>query len=155
MSGVTLQLEYSIDADVSLEFAWKYRTDIATWNDPPARFILDEPFITGAQGTTLLPEQPALHWSIREVRPLEMFVIKMPLERALLSFEWRFDALSDRRTKMTQKIVLSGDNAAAFAGQVREGFGPGLADGMKRIATEMQAAAASFKGAARKTQRRI
>jgi len=38
---------------------------------------------------------------------------------------------------MTQRIVLSGDNAAAYADQVKEGFGPTLADGMKRIATEM------------------
>src|SRR6185369_13562562 len=105
MSGIALQLEYSVNADVSLEFAWKYRTDIATWNDPPARFVLDGPFIAGARATTLLPGQPPLHWNIGEVRPLEMFVIEMPLEGALLTFEWRFDALSDRRTKMTQKIA--------------------------------------------------
>jgi hypothetical protein len=76
-----------------------------------------------------------------------MFVIEMQLDRAFLTFEWRFDALSERRTKMTQKIVLSGDNAVTFVEQVREGFGPGLADGMKRIATEMIAAEAGFKDA--------
>jgi hypothetical protein len=145
MSGVALQLEYSIDADVSLEFAWKYRTDIATWNDPPAKFVLDGPFTVGARGTTLLPGQPPFHWNIREVRPLEIFIVEMLLDRALLTFEWRFDSLSAGRTKMTQKIVLSGDNAATFAEQVRAGFSPGLEDGMKRIATEMVAAEAGFK----------
>jgi len=148
MSGIALQFQSSVDADVSLRFAWGYRTDIATWNDPSARFVLDGPFVTGARGTTLLPGQQPLHWNIGEVRLLKMFVIEMALDRAaLLSFEWRFEALPDLRTKMTQKILLSGDNAAAFVEQVREGFAPGLADGMKRIATEMTAAEAGFKDA--------
>jgi hypothetical protein len=140
MSGIALQLEHSINAEVSPEFAWKYRTDIANWNDPPARFVLDGPFIAGSRGTTVLPGQEPLYWSIREVRPLTTFVLEMQLDKALLTFEWRFDALSEQRTKMTQKIVLSGDNAAAYVEQVEAGFSPSLADGMRRIATEMAAA---------------
>jgi len=140
MSAISLQLEHSIDAQVSPEFAWKYRTDIANWNDPPARFVLDGPFMAGSQGTTLLPAQQPLHWSIREVRPPEGFVLEMQLDNALLTFEWRFEALSERDTRMTQRIVLSGDNAAAYAEQVEAGFRMGLAEGMKRIATEMAAA---------------
>ena len=64
----------------------------------------------------------------------------MQLDNALLTFEWRFEALSERDTRMTQRIVLSGDNAAAYAEQVEAGFRMGLAEGMKRIATEMAAA---------------
>ena len=140
MNGIALQLKHSMEAEVSPEFAWKYRTDIANWNDPPARFALDGAFIAGSRGTTLLPEQQPFHWLIREVRPLEAFVLEMELDNALLTFEWHFDALSKRRTRMTQKIVLSGDNAAAYAEQVEAGFSPGLADGMRRIATEMAVA---------------
>jgi hypothetical protein len=140
MSGIALHLEYSIEAEVSPEFAWKYRTDIATWNDPPARFVLDGPFIAGTRGTTFLPGQEPVRWSIGEVRPAKSFVLEMQLGRALLIFEWCFEALSEQRTRMTQKIVLSGDNAATYAEQVEAGFSPGLADGMRRIATEMAAA---------------
>jgi hypothetical protein len=64
----------------------------------------------------------------------------MQLDRASLSFEWRFDALSEHRTKLTQRIVLSGDNAAAYAVQVKAGLGSNLPDGMRRIAAEMAAA---------------
>jgi hypothetical protein len=135
-----LQLEHSVEAVVSLEFAWKYRTDIATWNDPPATFLLEGPFIAGSQGTTLLPGQQPLHWNIREVQPLKAFILEMQLDKALLTFEWRFDPLSEQRTRMTQRIELSGDNEAAFAEQVEAGFRPGLADGMRRIATAMAAA---------------
>jgi len=78
-----------------------------------------------------------LRWEIRDVRPGSLFIIEMPLDRATLSFEWRFDAVSDRRTRITQRIVLSGHNAAAYERDVRTSFESTLADGMKRIADAM------------------
>jgi polyketide cyclase/dehydrase/lipid transport protein len=140
MSEVFLQLEHSVEVEVSPEFAWKYRTDIANWNDPPATFALDGPFVCGARGTTLLPGQEPLHWSIREVRSPTLFVLEMQLDRAVLTFEWHFEALSEQRTKMTQTIVLADDNARTYAEEIEAGFRPGLAAGMRRIATEMLAA---------------
>jgi hypothetical protein len=61
----------------------------------------------------------------------------MILDRAVLSFEWLFDAVSTHRTRITQRIVLSGDNAAAYAEQVRVGFGSTLREGMARIAAAL------------------
>ena len=139
MSEYDLQLEHSVEADVSTPFAWRFRTDVANWNDPPAKFALDGPFEAGSRGTTILPGQAPIHWYIRDVQPGKSFV-EMQLDRAALSFEWRFDAMSEYRTRLTQRIVLSGENAAAYAGQVEAGFGPNLADGMRRIAAEMAAA---------------
>src|SRR5262245_49077418 len=136
MGGIALQLEHSIEAEVSAAFAWKYRTDIANWNDPPAKFVLDGPFIEGARGTTFLPGQETLHWSIREVLPSTSFVLEMQLDRAVLTFEWHFEALSEQRTRLTQKIVLAGENSRAYAEQVEAGFSPTLADGMRRIAAD-------------------
>jgi hypothetical protein len=140
MSEVALHLSYSVEADVTPAFAWRFRTDVATWNDPPATFALDGPFATGSQGTTLLPGQQPLHWRVGEVKPAESFVLEMPLDRAMLTFEWRFDPLPGPRTKLTQHIVLSGDNAGAYAAHVEAGFGTNLADGMKRLAVEIAAA---------------
>ena len=129
MSEIALQREHSVEADVTPPFAWSFRTDIANWNDPPAKFALDGPFATGSRGTTLLPGQPTLHWHIREVQPGKSFIVEMQLDRAMLSFESRFDALSEHRTRLTQRIVLSGENAAAYAGQVEAGFGSNLPGG--------------------------
>src|SRR4051794_27028818 len=100
MDEIALQLEQSIEADVSRSFAWRFRTDITTWIDPPATFALDGPFVDGARGTTLMPEQGPLHWYVREVRPDQSFVIEMPLDRATLRILWRFDALPERRTNV-------------------------------------------------------
>jgi hypothetical protein len=140
MSRIVLQLEHSVEAEVTAEFAWKHRTDIANWNDPPANFSLDGAFIAGSRGTTVLPGQQPLHWKVREVHPPCSFVLEMELDRAILTFEWRFEASSEQRTRMTQRIVLAGENASAYAEQVRAGFSPGLADGMRRIASDMSAA---------------
>jgi len=140
MSRIVLQLEHSVEVEVTAEFAWKHRTNIANWNDPPARFALDGAFVAGSRGTTVLPGQPPLHWKVREAQPPRSFVLEMELDRAILTFEWRFDASSEQRTRMTQRIVLAGENASAYAEQVRAGFGPGLADGMGRIASDMAAA---------------
>lgn len=140
MKNIAWELEHSIEADVSPSFAWNFRTDVANWDDPPAHFELDGPFATGSWGTTLLPGQESLRWHIREIRPGISFLIEMPLDLAVLSFVWRFDPVSDRRTRITQRVVLSGDNAAAYATQVQAGFGSTLADGMKRIVDAMVSA---------------
>jgi len=140
MSEIALHLEYSLEAEVSPAFAWQFRTDVSNWNDPPATFVLDGPFEAGSRGTTQLPGQETLHWNIREVRHSESFVTEMQLNGATLTFEWFFERVSGHRTKLTQRIVLSGANAGTYARQVEAGFGPNLADGMKRIAAETAAA---------------
>jgi hypothetical protein len=145
MTEIAVQLELSVEADASPAFAWNWRTDIKNWDDPPAQFELDGPFAEGARGTTRLPGQEPIHWHIRDVRPGASFIIVMPLDRAILSFEWLFDAMSDRRTRITQRIVLSGDNAAAYADQVRASFSSTLADGMKRLVDALVTAERSIR----------
>jgi len=139
-TDVALVLEHSIEADVSPAFAWSFRTDVAQWNDPPATFLLQGSFADGSRGTTLLPGQEPLIWWIRDVQTERAFAIEMPLDRATLRFEWHFGAISERRTKLTQRIILSGSNAAAYVQQVDAGFGSTLQGGMERIAAEMIAA---------------
>ena len=146
MNNVACQLEHAVEAAVSSSFAWSWRTDVKNWDDPPARFQFDGAFASGSWGTTLLPGQGALRWHIRDVRPGRSFIIEMPLDRAVLSFEWRFDAVSDCRTRITQRIILSGDNATAYVTQVRASFGLTLADGMMRIADAMASAERSAEG---------
>jgi hypothetical protein len=137
MKNIACQLEHSVEAEVSPSFAWNWRTDIKNWDDPPAQFQLDGPFASGSWGTTLFPGQEPIRWQIRDVQPGVFFIIDMPLDGALVSFEWLFSAVSNHRTRITQRIVLSGDNAEAYVNQVQAGLGSNLPDGMKRIAEAM------------------
>jgi len=140
LTNVACTLEHSVEVDVSRSFAWNWRTDIRNWDDPPAQFLLDGPFADGSWGRTLLPGQVVRRWQIRDVRPDTSFIIEMPLHEALLAFEWSFDSVSEQRSRLTQRIVLSGENAAAYVTDVKAIFGSNLADGMKRIADAMTTA---------------
>ena len=61
-----------------------------------------------------------------------------------MSCEWLFSAVSNHRTRITQRIVLSGDNAEAYVNQVQAGFDSNLPVGMKRIADAMAKAERSM-----------
>ena len=138
---VTWILEHSVVVAASKAFVWAWRSDISTWHDPPAQFELDGLFVSGARGRTFMPGQAPLAWTLTEVREGESFVAEIALEDATALFEWRFDAIDDRHTRMTQRIGVSGSNAQAFVEQVRAGFGGTLAEGMARLADSIENAA--------------
>src|SRR5947208_1686802 len=115
MNDIAYQIEHSVEVQASPAFAWNWRTDVKNWDDPPAQFELDGPFADGSWGTTLLPGQEPLRWQILDVQPGRSFTMEMQLDRAKLSFQWRFDTVSERQTRIWQRIVLTGDNGAAYA----------------------------------------
>lgn len=137
----TWLLAHSVDAAAPLAFVWAWRSDLSTWHDPPARFELDGPFADGATGRTILPGQPPLKWTLCDVRAPEGFTIEMPLEGATALFQWRFDAIDEHHTRLTQRIGLRGDGASKYIDQIRAGFAPTLSDGMARLAGALERAA--------------
>jgi Polyketide cyclase / dehydrase and lipid transport len=134
MSDVAWQTEHAVETIASSDFAWAYLTDVTHWDDPPAQFRLEGPFATGGCGTTEMPGQPPRHWQLRDVQPIESYTIEFSLERAILSFVWRFRGLPDGRTLLTQQITLEGENASAYLADVQQAFTSNLAAGMNKIA---------------------
>jgi hypothetical protein len=137
VTTIAWEMTHAVETNASPAFAWNYWTDVANWDDPPAKFELEGPFASGSRGTTRLPGQEPLHWLIREVTPPNAATIEMNLDGAALSFEWRFAGLADGRTRLTQRIVLKGEKADMYLSQVKSMFTANLADGMNRLATAM------------------
>jgi hypothetical protein len=133
MSDLTWETEHSVETAASSTFAWTYMSQVTNWDDPPAQFELHGPFVAGGQGTTQMPGRPTQHWQLREVRPMESYTVEFRLDRATMSFEWTFTALPGGRTRLTQQIVLKGENASAYLTDVQGAFASGLAPGMSRI----------------------
>ena len=133
------ECQHSVDADVPLSFAWHYMTDVSNWSDPPAEFALDGPFEAGSRGTTRIPGRPTNSWVIRHVDPGTGYTLEGGsfLEGTLLLFHWLFGAVSDSRTRLTQRIELRGERAAEHVHEIRNGFEPNLEPGMRRIAETM------------------
>jgi len=131
------EITHSVEANASPAFAWRYWTNIANWDDPPAKFDLDGPFAAGSRGATRLPGQEPLYWLIRETTPPSAATIEMSLEGAVLSFEWRFVGLADGRTRLTQRIALKGEKADMYLSQVKAAFTANLSEVMNKLATAM------------------
>ena len=102
--------EHSVECAASRKFAWAYWTNVANWNDPPAKFQLEGPFAVGSRLTTSLPDQ-TMHSVIRYVDPGHAATIEMQLPDATVSFEWLFEDLSEMRTRITQRSALLTTNA--------------------------------------------
>jgi hypothetical protein len=147
MSDTAWEIEHSIETTASLAFAWAYMTDIENSDDPPSEFKLHGPFTDGTHGTTFTPGQEPRHWQLRDVNPIEGYTVEFPLERASLSSVWSFEALPAGGTRLTQRMVLRGENAGAFVADVQLAFTPNIAPGMARIAAAMERAAANANGA--------
>jgi hypothetical protein len=143
VNEVAWEIAHSVDANASPTFAWAYMTNVANWDDPPAKFELDGPFTAGSRGTTRIPGQEPRHWRLREVNPMKSYTLEMAMDGAVMSFEWRFEGRADGGTRLTQHIVLQGESAAAYVAQVQSAFTSNLAPGMNRIATAVERAEAS------------
>lgn len=135
MATALWEIIHSVEANASPAFAWQYWTDVANWDDPPAKFELNEPFSTGSHGLTRLPGQEPLHWFLREVVPPSAATIEISLDGAVLSFEWRFAGLANGRTLLTQRIVLKGENANTYLSEVKAAFTANPPVAMSKLAT--------------------
>jgi hypothetical protein len=130
----------SVDANVPVEVAWQFMSDVRNWSDPPAEFSLDGPFATGTRGATRMPGGQVNPWTLRDVDPGKAYTIEGGgfLERAFMLCHWRFDAVTEHQSRLTQRIELWGENAAAYVESIRSGFEPNLEPGMRRLAGLME-----------------
>jgi hypothetical protein len=137
MAIVAWEMTHSVETNASPSLAWNYWTNVANWDDPPAKFAMEGPFAAGTRGATQLPGQDPLHWIIRKATPPDAATIEIELPGATLSFEWRFDAIADGRTRLTQRVVLAGENAEAYRSQAQSTLTATLPAGMAKIADAM------------------
>jgi hypothetical protein len=132
--------EHSIQCDVTPEFAWDFWTDVQHWAlDADVDSIeIDGPFAAGTHGVTQSKSSGRLEWRIGEAQSGRA-VIEFPLPGAVGRFEWTFEKATPG-TRITQRCLLEGDRAGAYA----KDFGPilqaGIPEGMRKLADAMERA---------------
>lgn len=128
--------ERSVDVDAPAFFVWRYMTDVRNWSDPPAEFELEGPFAEGTRGVTRMPDRRPIPWTVCDVDHGRAYTIAGAAfaEEAHLDFRWRFEVLSEAKTRLTQRLELTGANAARYVEAVSVGFEPNLEPGMQRVA---------------------
>ncbi len=132
------EFQHSVQCNATRQFAWSYWTNIVNRNDPPAKFALDGPFDVGSRLTTTLPGQ-TWHSIIRACKADREATIEMQLPDAILSFHWQFEELPQNRTRITQRLALSGPNANSSVAQASI-FEQTAPDGMKKLAAAIERA---------------
>lgn len=130
------EFEHSVECGAPREFAWKYWTNPANWDDLPARFEFSGPFVAGTKLKTILPGQK-LESVIREVEEGCAARIEMEVMGAVVRFGWRFEQWRGRRTRITQQISLSGSGARAMVEQARM-LNETVPDGMAKLAKKIE-----------------
>ena len=142
VKGPVWEFEFSAECNAPRQFAWRFWTDISNWNDPPAKFDLDGPFQIGARLTTTLPGQ-IWYSIIRDLKPEREATIEMQLPDAILSFHWSFEELSENKTLITQRLVLSGPGAKSFVAQANR-MEVSAPEGMKKVVAAIERAQRSI-----------
>jgi hypothetical protein len=141
LSGAVWQASHSVETRADVEFAWRFWTDVKNWDDPPARFELEAPFVTGARGLTHLPGQAPLAWFVRDVTPGIAATIEIPADGAVVWFEWKFESAGEGRTLLTQRVSLTGQNAQNYLDYAKT-LENNLPLGMKKLASAIERALA-------------
>jgi hypothetical protein len=141
LRNIAWETRHSIETRASVEFAWRYWSDVRNWDDPPARFEFAGPFVSGACGLTHLPGQPPLEWCLRDVTPPSAATIEIPADGATMSFDWRFESTGEGRTLLTQRIVLRGEKSEDYLGYAKV-LEENLPLGMKKMASAIEKALA-------------
>lgn len=138
LPGPAWQFRHSVNCLAPRDFVWRYWTDVANWNDPPASFQIEGPFCAGSKITTNLPGQ-TLHSVIRQVSENSEAIIDLQLPDAIFTFHWTLESLADKQTRISQHLELSGAGAVALVAQagVLEQTTP---DGMRKLATAIERA---------------
>ncbi len=103
MSEVALTLTCSVEAEVTLAFAWQFRTDVTNWNDPPARFVLHGPFEAGSFGLPSCPRRARFAGESPKLCPAKSSVVEMPLEKAMLTSHWHLMICPDLEQDLPRK----------------------------------------------------
>ena len=133
--------EYSVDCEVSAEFAWDFWTNVNNWAlDSDVELVeIDGPFAAGTRGFTNSKSSGRIAWRIAEVRAGRA-VIEFPLSGAVGRCVWTF-AGTAACTRITQRWTLQGEQADAYAKAVAPGLEACIPAGMKKLCRTMEDAA--------------
>lgn len=118
MSEPVWKFEHVVECGTPREFAWKYWTNPANWDDPPARFDFDGPFAVGTRLKTILPGQ-TLESVIQNVESGRGATIQLAYGEARISFLWRFEEVDAANTRISQRIELARTNDPVLIGQAK------------------------------------
>ncbi|MGI8565194.1 MAG: SRPBCC family protein [Pyrinomonadaceae bacterium] len=143
LMSTTWKFEYSVECQVSRDFAWQFWTNVANWAvvDPAVESAkLDGPFVAGAKGVTKPRGSDSVEWRVTEVEDRRRALIEMPAPGAVLRCLLTFEDSLNGGTRITQQMSLDGERAEDYA-WIGAQMEKGMPEGMQKLAEAMRRAA--------------
>jgi len=97
-------------------------------------------FAAGTCGVTHSKSSGRIDWRVTEVVQPRKAVLEFPAPGFVAKFVWTFEDVSGR-TRITQRVSLSGEQVAIYAETVVPSSQAGIPAGMRRLCEAMEAAA--------------
>ena len=137
------KFEYSVECQAPRDFAWRFWTNVDNWSlDPGVDSVqLDGPFAAGSKGTTKIRNGDSVEWHLVEVRDCRHAVIEFPATGAVLRTHMTFEDSASGGTRITQQMMLAGEQAGAYEGTIGRQMEEGMPQGMRKLAAEIAKAA--------------
>ena len=132
--------EHTVECSVSREFAWKFWTNVDNWklDSDVVSVELHGPFAAGAVGATQTKSSGRLEWRIAELEPGRRAVLEFSAPGAVARFAYAFEDMEGRRTRITQRVSLSGERASMYVDTVGQALEVGIPEGMRKLCQAME-----------------
>ncbi|HKV49369.1 MAG TPA: SRPBCC family protein [Candidatus Acidoferrales bacterium] len=133
---------HTVECDVSAEFAWKFWTNVENWklDSDVVSVELQGPFAIGARGATQTKSSGRLEWRVADLGPGRA-VLEFPAPGAVARFAYTFEDAAGGRTRITQRVSLSGEKASMYVDTIAHALEAGIPEGMRKLCEAMEAAA--------------
>ena len=130
------EFEHTVEVDAPAAAGWRFWTQVENWAiDPSVEWArLDGAFEVGTEGETKQKGQPPLRWRIVEAREGERGVIEVEMQGATARFALDFEPVSERASRLRQRITLEGPEAARLSAGLGTQFAKGVQQGMRKLA---------------------
>lgn len=120
MKDAAWEFQHSAECKASKSFAWSFWTDVSNWERLEGKAVewikIHGPFAVGTSGETKMPEQALQPWTITQMEPEHSATIELPVAGAVFVNEMHMESLSPQRTRITQRLSLTGEKAKELAG---------------------------------------
>jgi hypothetical protein len=136
---ITWSFAHSVEAAVAPDTAWRFWTDVSNWTfDTSLEWVrLDPGFVAGARGVTKPRGAEPIEWRVRDAGGGQA-TIDLPFPGAVVTFHWTFEPAGLNRTRLTQRVELSGPQAADYIAIAQSQLASGLPEGMRTLAEAME-----------------
>ena len=130
------EFEHSVEVGASAETAWELWTKHGNWPaDPSTDWVTtDDVLAAGAVGDAKPLDVPFVRSRVAESRAAERAVLEAEMPGVTFRFEMSFEPVGENRTRLRQRVTLTGPHAGAFAPLLGPVFEQSMRDDLQALA---------------------